>query len=125
MLRVGGNETAKITLNRLIDAFRLPIRFWVMAGTQFQVGAHGTEDGLPKLASEDGITVRDQRLRHTVEMKDVVDEEIGNLTSGVRMLDRNKVSILRELVDDNKDAIELARLRQPFDKIHGSHFPRR
>jgi hypothetical protein len=124
MLRVGGNETAKITLNRLIDAFGLPIRFWVVASAQFQVGARGTEDRLPKLASENGITVRDQGLRHTVEAKDVVDEEISNLTCCVWVLDRDKVSLLCEFIDDDENAIELARCRQSFDEIHGGHFPR-
>jgi hypothetical protein len=52
----------------------------------------------------------------------IVDKEFSNLTGGVGVSQRHEMGVFGEFIDDDQQAVELARRRQAIDKVHRSHF---
>ena len=62
---------------------------------------------LPKVTREDRITIRDNRLRETMDGVNALHVKECNAGSSVRMGKRQEVSELGNLIDQNPDAIVL------------------
>ncbi len=56
---------------------------------------------LPVVRSEDGVAVRDNTGRETMEADDMLEEEIGYCRGGEGLRGRNEVGLFGESVDDN------------------------
>jgi hypothetical protein len=73
--RAGVSKTAKKGLKTLIYPFSLPVGLWVVRRAEAERSACGLEYGLPKQTGEDLVTIRYDRLGHTVKVIHVVQEK--------------------------------------------------
>ena len=70
-------------------------------------GTSMAKEFLPKVACENRITIRDNRLRETTDGVNALHVEESNARSSIRMGKWQEMSKLGHLVDQNPDAIVL------------------
>jgi hypothetical protein len=56
------DKATKVTLQGLVDSLCLSVNFWVICSAHAQLGAGSSENGLPKMAREHWVTIRDKEL---------------------------------------------------------------
>lgn len=81
------------------------------------------KQSFPKVASEDRVSVTDNRPRHPVETKDLFDEDMGNSRSCVGMGHGHKVGVFGETIDLHHNGILVSRERETIYEIHRDIYP--
>lgn len=90
----GVNRATKKIFQALIQSFSLPIRLRVIRGAHHQLSISKHEQLLPEAARENLVTIRDDAMRKSMELVNVISENCGNLESCERVLEGQKVCIL-------------------------------
>jgi hypothetical protein len=73
----------------------------VVGGGEVRGNIAELKKSLPVVRSEDGVAVRDNTGRETMEADDMLEEEIGYCRGGEGLRGRNEVGLFGESVDDN------------------------
>ena len=94
-------------------------------GRHVQLGAHKPHQLATKQRSKHWVTVGDDRLRHAVQVHDVVEERLGHGLGGVRVRQGDEVAIFAEAVDDGEDYRLVVHPRQGFHEIEADVGPDR
>ena len=75
----------------------------VIGSAEMQLGALYLEQFLPKIASESGVFVRDNRIRHAMKPEDIIHEYLSHCGGCEWVLKRKKMSIFGETIYDHHD----------------------
>lgn len=119
------NITAEVGFKTLVYLLRLAIRLCMVGCAAAQFNISKAKELSPKMACEDSIAIRNDRLRKSMQAVDVGHEGLGHGHSSEWMAERNKVAILSEEIHDHQNAIEIGICRKAFDEVHGNGLPRR
>jgi hypothetical protein len=58
---------------------------------------------LPKIVGESGISIRNNRMRHTMKLKDMIHEQLSHNACGKWVLKSIEMSILGKMINDHRD----------------------
>jgi hypothetical protein len=58
---------------------------------------------MPEVSREHGVAVAHYRTRDAMELRDVVEEEVGDGCCYIRVAERQEVAVLGEFVDHSED----------------------
>ena len=105
LLRAGINKAPEKCFEALVHPLRLAIGLRVVGRAHAELSTCQAKQLLPEMAGEDAIAVGDDVGWHAMQAVNMVKEDLSHLLSCERVKERNKVSKLAELVDDNHDAI--------------------
>jgi hypothetical protein len=92
-----GNISAKHVFHSAVNAFCLPICLGMVGCGKIEACSQALEQGLPKVAGESRVTVRDEDRRETKVTEDVIKEDVsiangingpvvGSIVVGTRMM---------------------------------------
>lgn len=95
-------------LENCIHALGLAIGLRMIRGGQGGSDTQQSTKLFPELGDELGSAVRDDRRRETMEFPDVVNKELRSRASGAIGATWDKVTHLREAVDNDHDSVETA-----------------
>ena len=118
------SKTAEVCLEALVYTFGLPIRLGMICSAHTKLSAYQPKQKLPQPTGKYSISVRNDGLRHTMELEDMIHKETSHSCYRKRVLQWNEVHELGEFVNNNQDGIGSFRKRQPFHEIEGDDFPR-
>ena len=79
------NETAKVCLEALVDALGLAVCLRVVTCAHTKRDPDQFEEFLPKCACEDPVTVGDNGVRKPMQLVNVIEEDLGNISSCERV----------------------------------------
>lgn len=99
------SETSEERLQALIDALGLPVRLGMIRRAHAEFHAGELDELLPEVIREDGIAIREDGARETMERIDAVHVQNNNFSSSIRMGERKKVHKLGQLINQDKDAV--------------------
>ncbi|KAM2148457.1 hypothetical protein COP2_004469 [Malus domestica] len=77
-----------------VKDFSLAICLWVVCRTSAKFAALKMKELLPKVAHEDGVTIRNDRLGHAMEFENFLNKNVGYQSCCVRVLKWNEVAVL-------------------------------
>lgn len=72
------NKDPQVLLNHSIEDFCMAITLRVIGGAEPQLGATRAKQGLPELADEKGVSVRDKAAWKAMDLHDNVNKEGGH-----------------------------------------------
>jgi hypothetical protein len=58
---------------------------------------------LPKIASESGVSFKDNRIRHAMNLEDIIHEELSHCDGCEWVLKRKEKSIFGNMIDNHHD----------------------
>jgi hypothetical protein len=70
----------------------------VIGSAEMQLGALDLEQCLPKISSESGVSVRDNRIRHAMKLEDIIHEYLRQCGGYEWVLKSTKMSIFGEKI---------------------------
>jgi hypothetical protein len=68
-----------------------------------QLGALETEQFLPKIVGKSGISVRDNRMRHAMNLEDIIHENLIHSRCFEWVLERIEMSIFGKIINYHHD----------------------
>lgn len=95
------HETAEIGFQARVDMLRLTVRLRVIGGAHVKLDVSARKELLPQTAGENGIPIRDDNQWKTMELVNVIDEQLGNERCFVWVVDRHEVVVHSELINDH------------------------
>src|SRR5277367_3342273 len=115
---------AEILFDGLVHTFSLTVSLGVESRRQSTLQIHHGCKRIPKMRCEDRSTVGDKRFRDAVQANDVIEKQACELGRTGGFETRNKVTHLREAVDENKEGIVTIRGWEVGDEIARDRLPR-
>jgi hypothetical protein len=106
-----------------VDPFGLAVGLGVESRGKPEGRTQLAEDGLPKVAEETRIPVRDDGFRETVVTEDFAEEEMCDIASIGGATGRKKVGVLAEAVDHDEDAIKAVVGEGQVEEVHRDLLP--
>ena len=88
------DSTVEKGIQALIKSLGLLVSLRMVQRTHEQLSIREAEELLPQGASENPTTVRDNGFRQTMQLVNVIQEQLSNLQGSKRMRKGYKVSIL-------------------------------
>ena len=92
-------------------------------GAHAQLDARHLEEVPPDVASEDGVTVADDRRREPVKPDNVDEERTRNRGRRVGVAERYEVGVLREAVDHHEYDALAVHLGESFNEVQRNVSP--
>jgi hypothetical protein len=116
-------RAAKEGFEALIEMLNLAVCLRVVGGAHHQLCVRQVEQLLLEHAGEDLVAVRHDAPGKTMELVNVVDEELGNLKSGEGMLQWKEMVVLCQFVDYHQDHVMAVGFGQTLDGIQADGAP--
>ncbi|KAL6193212.1 hypothetical protein ACLB2K_034296 [Fragaria x ananassa] len=113
------DKATKVVFQGTVHNLSLAVRLGMVGGATAKLGALKLEEGCLKVAEEDGITIRDNRLWHSMEFEHLLTENFSYLGSSVWVSEWNEVSKFGQTIHHYENDIHPFRIGQPVHKVHG------
>ena len=98
-------KAAQKDLQALVDTLGLPISCRMVRSTHSQCCVGQTKELLPKSASEDGVTVRQNRVRQAVQSVNLINISSSHLRCREWVSQGQKMTVLGEFVHHHQKTI--------------------
>jgi len=108
-------------LDGLIENFGLPIRLWMISGSEGSSGPHRFTNLLPKTVSPLGVTIRDNLFRKSDMCDNFVEEQSSGFLFRKHSVARNKEGVFCEFANQNKDRVVVLAFRELPYEVHCDH----
>jgi hypothetical protein len=71
-------KTPQVSIQTLIDDFSLTISLGMIGSFEMKLGALDSEQFWPKIAGECWISIRNNRMRHAMNLEDMIHEKLSH-----------------------------------------------
>ena len=116
------DESTDGDFDGLIENFSLPIRLWMISGSESLSGSHRFTNFLPKTVSPLSVMVRDDLFRKSNMCDNFVEEQLGGFLLRKRSVAGNEEGVFGEFADQDEDQVVVLAFRELPYEVHRDHF---